>query len=95
LLARAYGPLAFAAFAAFAACGILSRRSRDSHKRLMTLATIAVMDAPSHLVDLPFWVALAAHDLKKHGRLHAVTLYGGLTFFLLKPLLTFVIGPLA
>jgi hypothetical protein len=39
----AYGPIAFGVLAA---CGISSRRRREAHKRLMLLATFALMDAP-------------------------------------------------
>ena len=43
LVTVAYGPIAFGVLAA---CGISLRRNREAHKRLMLLATFALMDAP-------------------------------------------------
>ena len=43
LVTVAYGPLAFGVLAT---CGISLRRHREAHRRLMLLATIALMDAP-------------------------------------------------
>jgi uncharacterized membrane protein YozB (DUF420 family) len=131
LVTVAYGPLAFGVFAA---CGISLRRKGEAHKRLMLLATFALMDAPiwrmlddfgwpiavgpfgfeartgpfhtviapllypaglDHLLDLPFFVALAVYDVAKNGRLHPITLYGGLAFFAAKPALAALLGLLA
>ena len=72
--------------------GLFYRRSTDIHKRLMFLATIALL--PPALGRIPFLaargpagffgvtilfiLALAAYDYRTRGRVHLITLWGGL-----------------
>ena len=131
LITVAYGPLAFGVLAA---CGISLRRNREAHRRLMLVATFALMDAPiwrvlddfgwpiavgpfgfeartgpfhtviapllypaglDHMLDVPLFVALAAHDVATDGKLHPVTVYGAVAFFAAKPGLVWLLGLLA
>jgi hypothetical protein len=89
-------------FASFAALAIACRRDGQSHKRLMLLATVNLIEAA--IIRLPYafivdgaplmsrWlsdifiVALAAWDLGSRRRLHAVTLWGGLVTVASQPL---------
>jgi hypothetical protein len=76
------------------------RRDPQSHKRLMLLATINLLTAAIArwpgvlqagplaffgLTDL-FIVALAVWDFRTRGRLHPVTLWGGLALIVSQPL---------
>ena len=88
-------------FPTFVALAIAKRRDTQSHKRLMLLASVnllaagiarwpfAVMAAgpPMYfgLTDL-FIVALVAWDLASRGRVHPVTLWGGLAIVVSQPL---------
>ncbi|MEP7208155.1 MAG: hypothetical protein ABI920_14550 [Casimicrobiaceae bacterium] len=78
-------------FSGFVALGILGRRNAQRHKRLMLLATISIITAAIArwpgvlplgplvffgLTDL-FVVALGVWDFRTRGRLHPVTLWGG------------------
>ena len=87
-------------FATFTAFAIARRRDAQSHKRLMLLATVNLVTAaiarwpmigafgpPAYfgLTDL-FIVALAVWDFRTRGRLHPVTLWGGLLTLLSQPL---------
>jgi len=88
-------------FATLVGLAIVKRRDTQSHKRLMLLASVnllaagiarwpfAVMQAgpPMYfgLSDL-FIVALGAWDLASRGRLHPVTLWGGLAIVVSQPL---------
>lgn len=90
-----------ALFATFVALAVAKRRDTQSHKRLMLLASVnllaagiarwpfAMMQAgpPMYfgLSDL-FIVALGAWDLASRGRLHPVTLWGGLAIVVSQPL---------
>jgi hypothetical protein len=89
-----------ALFALFAGLAIAQRRNPQSHKRLMLLATLNLVTAavarwPGVLplgplgffgiTDL-FLVPLAAWDLRTRGRLHPVTLWGGLLMIASQPL---------
>lgn len=90
-----------ALFAAFVALAVAKRRDSQSHKRLMMLASVnllaagiarwpfAMMQAGPPmffgLSDL-FIVALVAWDLASRGRLHPVTLWGGLAIVVSQPL---------
>jgi hypothetical protein len=80
-------------FAVLATLALANRRVPPAHKRLMLLATIALLEAaivrwPVGLMnvipDLPFVlkclfiVPLVAWDYRSMGRLHPVTLWGGL-----------------
>jgi len=90
-----------ALFATFVALAVAKRRDTQSHKRLMLLASVnllaagiarwpfAMMQAgpPMYfgLSDL-FIVALGAWDLASRGRVHPVTLWGGLAIVVSQPL---------
>ena len=90
-----------ALFATMVGLAIVRRRDTQSHKRLMLLASVnllaagiarwpfAMMQAgpPMYfgLSDL-FIVALGAWDLASRGRLHPVTLWGGLAIVVSQPL---------
>lgn len=87
-------------FAAFVTLGVLWRRDAQAHKRWMVLASVnligagiarwpGVFDAHPFLFwglsDL-FIVALAVWDFRSRGRLHPVTLWGGLALIASQPL---------
>lgn len=86
-------------FAAFAAVGIASRRRGETHKRLMTLATMSLLPPgvsrwpiavgnPAPVVSLVlvlFVAALPIHDRLTRGRVHPVSLWGGLALLLSVP----------
>jgi uncharacterized membrane protein YozB (DUF420 family) len=100
-------PLAFLAvplatllsFALLATLGLALRRQRDTHKRLMLLATIAIL--PPAFARLRwlggggpplaiggtslFIVACMAYDRLAHGRIHPAFLWGGLLLLLSLP----------
>jgi hypothetical protein len=95
-----------ALFASFVACAALLRRNAETHKRLMLLATInlvtaaiarwpGVLDAGPlaffGLTDL-FIVAIGIYDFRSRGRLHPVTLWGGLAIIVSQPLRLVVSG---
>lgn len=86
-------------FASFVSLAIARRRDLQSHKRWMLLATITMVPAAVArmpgvislgpvgffgLADL-FIVALAIWDLRSRGRLHPVTLWGGLLVIVSQP----------
>jgi hypothetical protein len=87
-------------FATFFALAMANRRNAQSHKRLLMLATIALLAAPFArwpyvrqlgnpfayyaCADL-FIVALAIWDFRTRGKLHRVTLWGGLAMMLTLP----------
>jgi hypothetical protein len=79
-------------FGTLASCAIAKRRVPQTHKRLMLLATISLLEAVivrwpmafvtsgpdvAFMLKLLFLVPLAAWDFKTLGRLHPVTLWGG------------------
>ncbi|CAN5827041.1 hypothetical protein BH24GEM1_BH24GEM1_27320 [soil metagenome] len=88
-------------FTGLAATGLWHRRRADIHKRLLTLATIALLAAPIALLpfgapvvgllgvfalaDL-FIVACIAYDLTSLRRVHPATVWGGLAIVLSQPL---------
>lgn len=91
---------AIALFALFVGLAIARRRDPQSHKRLMLLATIQLVTAaiarwpvvsnfgpPAFfgVTDL-FIVALAIWDFRTRGKLHPVTLWGGLLAIVAQPL---------
>lgn len=93
-------------FSAFVWLAIAWRRNPQSHKRLMLLATITLVTAAIArwpgvfqfgplaffgLTDL-FVVALAFWDFRSRGRLHPVTLWGGLAIIVSQPLRLMVSG---
>jgi uncharacterized membrane protein YozB (DUF420 family) len=93
-------------FTLFVGLAIAMRRNAQGHKRCMLLATInlttaaiarwpGVLDfgplAFFGLTDL-FLVPLAIWDLRTRGRLHPVTLWGGLLFIVSQPLRLVVSG---
>ncbi len=87
-------------FASLAALGIALRRRPQAHKRLMLLATIAMLDAaiarlPGVLaLGLPvayalqdlFLVACALYDFATRRRVHPVYVWGGLAILVSEPL---------
>jgi hypothetical protein len=95
-----------ALFAAFATLAVLRRRDAQSHKRLMLLATIGLLDAavirwplgdmtagigrlPWTITDMCvdlFLIPMIAWDIASRGRVHRVTLIGGLTVIASQPL---------
>ena len=90
-----------ALFGSFVALAIARRRDLQAHKRWMLLATINLLPAAIAripnvrmlggplaflwIADL-FVLALAAWDLRSRGRLHPVTLWGGLLLIASQPL---------
>ena len=87
-------------FAAFVWLAIAQRGNPQTHKRLMLLATVNLVTAAIArwpgvlalgplaffgLTDL-FIVALAIWDFRTRGRLHPVTLWGGLLIIVSQPL---------
>ena len=88
-------------FTGLAGTGLWQRRRADTHKRLMTLATIALLGAPiarlpfgAAVVGLPgvfaladlFIVACIVYDLATLRRVHPATLWGGLAIVISQPL---------
>lgn len=87
-------------FPAFVGAAVLWRRDVQAHKRLMLLASMNLMPAAiarwplvSSLGPPAFFgitdllvVGLAAWDLRSRGRVHPVTLWGGLALVLSQPL---------
>lgn len=95
-----------ALFAVYVAIAFAQRRHPQSHKRWMLLATINLITAAIArwpgvfqlgpvaffaLTDL-FIVALAAWDLRSRGKLHPVTLWGGLIIIASQPLRLMISG---
>lgn len=92
--------IALALFATFVVGGVLMRHDAQSHKRLMLLATIALLPPAIARWVLPlgfappvvliiatlFLVPLVFWDLKTLRRLHPVTLWGGLLLVVSGPL---------
>ncbi len=89
-----------ALFAAFVGLAIAQRHNAQTHKRLMLLATVNLITAGIArwpgvmplgplaffaLTDL-FIIALALWDFRARGRLHPVTLWGGLLIIVSQPL---------
>ena len=78
-------------YGTFVAAGLAARGQPQAHKRWMLLAMIAISEAAWHRIDalnshsVPPWLStelvlllpIAAWDLKRLGRLHVVTLWGG------------------
>jgi hypothetical protein len=88
-------------FTGLAATGLWYRRRADIHKRLLTLATIALLAAPiarlpfgAQVVGLPGVFALAdlfvaaciVYDFTTLRRVHPATVWGGLAIVLSQPL---------
>lgn len=88
-------------FATFVALAVAKRRDTQSHKRLMMLASVNLLAAgiarwpfsmmqagPPMFFGLSdlFIVALVGWDLASRGRLHPVTLWGGLAIVVSQPL---------
>lgn len=93
-------------FPLFVGLAIAKRRNAQSHKRLMLLATIGLVTAavarwPGVLAGGPllffgltdlFIVALAVWDFRSLGKLHPVTLWGGLLVIVSQPLRLMISG---
>jgi FtsH-binding integral membrane protein len=88
-------------FTGLAATGLWYRRRADVHKRLLTLATIALLAAPiarlpfgARMVGIPgvfalsdlFIVACIVYDLATLRRVHPATIWGGLAIVISQPL---------
>jgi hypothetical protein len=88
-------------FTMFAAAGLIYRRHPDTHKRFMALATIAMLPPaigratitlfgvanPALFFGITglFVVAIVIYDHKSRGRVHPVTVWGGLALMLSFP----------
>jgi len=108
-------PLAFLAvplfdmvvFAILIGTGLSLRGNPDTHKRLMTLATISLMSAP--IARLPFGLlragppaffgltdlfiaAMLVYDLATRRRIHPATIWGGLLIVASQPLRLMISG---
>jgi hypothetical protein len=95
-----------ALFAGFVWMAIVQRSDPQSYKRWMLLATVNLLAAanarlPGMLAygPLAFWIltdlfiaALVVWDLRARGRLHAATVWGGLTIVVSQPLRLVVSG---
>jgi hypothetical protein len=96
-------------FAILAGTGLALRRRLETHKRLMTLATVALMSAPIArlswvrpvgppaffgLTDL-FIVAMLVYDLATRRRIHPATVWGGLVLVASQPLRLMISGTAA
>jgi hypothetical protein len=97
-------------FAILITAGLSLRNRPDTHKRLMTLATISLMSAPIArlpigvlqagppaffgLTDL-FIVAMLVYDLATTRRIHPATIWGGLVIVASQPLRLMVSGTAA
>jgi hypothetical protein len=94
------------AFGILVAAAVLLRRNSGAHKRLMVLATIAMLPAAIARWPLPganippvflglsdlFILACMVHDLRTRGRVHPATIWGGLFVVLLQPLQLAILG---
>ncbi len=93
-------------FAILISAGLMLRNRPDTHKRLMTLATIALMSAPIAripgvlragppgffgLTDL-FIVAMLVYDLATRRKVHPATIWGGLVIVASQPLRLMISG---
>jgi len=93
-------------FAILISAGLVLRNRPDTHKRLMTLATIALMSAPIAripgvlragppgffgLTDL-FIVAMLVYDFATRGKVHPATIWGGLVIVASQPLRLMISG---
>jgi hypothetical protein len=96
-------------FAILAGSGLALRRQLETHKRLMTLATIGLLSAPLAripwvfragppaffgLTDL-FIVAMLVYDLATRRRVHPATVWGGLVLVASQPLRLMISGTAA
>lgn len=94
------------AFAGLVGAGILTRTTPETHKRLMVMATIAVIDAAVARLPLPiemsppvffalsdlFIVAVIVHDIRVRGRPHRATIAGGLWILALQVIRLIISG---
>ena len=93
-------------FAMLIGAGLVLRNRAETHKRLMTLATIALTSAPLArlsfvrqagppgffgLTDL-FIVAMLVYDLATRGKVHPATIWGGLVIVASQPLRLMISG---
>jgi len=94
------------AFAGLVLAGLSLRSAPETHKRLMILATISIVDAAVARLPVPFEmsppvffaladlfiVAVVVHDLATRGRLHRATIWGGLWIVALQVIRLLVSG---
>jgi hypothetical protein len=89
-------------FGVFAGAGLAWRRRSEAHKRLMALATIVLLPPAIGRATITLFgyfnpalffvstgllvLAIAIHDRRSRGRVHPVTLWGGLALMLSFPL---------
>lgn len=87
------------AFAPLVAAGLFLRRRPEAHKRLMLLATISILGAPSARLPAPlatvgqpfflvvdaFVMAVLVYDLVTRRRVHPASLWGGLLIIASQP----------
>jgi hypothetical protein len=66
------------------------RHRADVHKRLMTLATIALLAAP--IARLPFSFLRVVYDLLTRRHVHPATIWGGLIIVISQPLRLMISG---
>ena len=93
-------------FAMLIGAGLVLRNRPETHKRLMTLATIALTSAPLArlsfvrqagppgffgLTDL-FILAMLVYDLTTRGKVHPATIWGGLVIVASQPLRLMISG---
>lgn len=93
-------------FAMLIGAGLVLRNRAETHKRLMTLATIALTSAPLArlsfvrqagppgffgLTDL-FILAMLVYDLTTRGKVHPATIWGGLVIVASQPLRLMISG---
>lgn len=93
--------LALVWFTLFVGTAVWLRGHADTHKRLMVLASLAILPpALARIGDMlgnpavaivggtiALWLALAIHDYVSRKRLHSATVWGGLLIIVANPLL--------
>ena len=100
--------LSLAWFALLIGIAVYMRRRPETHKRLMVLASIAILaPATARIGDMfgnavvvivggqiALWLSLAIHDFATRKRLHSATIWGGLLIVIVSPLLAALLNAL-